>query len=250
MRWDDVRQYVRTVRALLRGEDAIWNEKPVRMAQPAGFAAARPADVSVLIAADGQKGRAVAAELGDGVLSARVPDVLADAAGAGTGQHRMVVLTFGTVLGDDEEATSPRAIAAAGPALAAAYHAIYESRGPAGVDRLPGGLEWRDAIEAVDQEHRHLAIHEGHLAVLSGHDETLVAMAASLLPKWTVTGTAVEVRARLAKLPAAGVSEIAYQPMGPDIARELTAFAEAAGLRVTERQVAQPKTTATGGGLE
>jgi 5,10-methylenetetrahydromethanopterin reductase len=118
------------------------------------------------------------------------------------------------------------------------------------VDRLPGGLEWRDAIEAVDQEHRHLAIHEGHLAVLSGHDETLVAMAASLLPKWTVTGTAVEVRARLAKLPAAGVSEIAYQPMGPDIARELTAFAEAAGLRVTERQVAQPKTTATGGGLE
>ena len=228
MRWADVAEYVRTVRALLRGEEASWNGSLVRMAQPAGFAAARPADITVLIAADGQKGRTVAAALGADMLSARVPDGAADS-WAGR-QRRRVLLTFGTVLCDGEEATSPRAVAAAGPALAAAYHAIYESRGAAGVDRLPGGREWRDAIEAVDPPHRHLAIHDGHLAVLSGHDEALLARAAPLLPKWTMTGTSAEIRTRLAKLPAAGVTEIAYQPMGPDIVRELAAFAQAAGI--------------------
>ena len=60
------------------------------------------------------------------------------------------------------------------------------------------------------------------------HDELLLAQAASLLPGWTTTGTRREVRDRLAALAAAGVTEIAYQPMGPDIDRELTAFAEAA----------------------
>ena len=69
MRWAEVERYVRAVRALLRGEETSWNGSLVRMSQPAGFAAARPADIAVLIAADGPRGRAVAAELGDGVLS-------------------------------------------------------------------------------------------------------------------------------------------------------------------------------------
>ena len=36
-------------------------------------------------------------------------------------------------------------------------------------------------------------------------------------------------RPRLRALSSAGITEIAYQPMGQDIPRELTAFAEAAG---------------------
>jgi 5,10-methylenetetrahydromethanopterin reductase len=222
LRWAEVELYVATVRALLRGEEADWNGSPLRMAQPAGFAAARPADVAVLIAADGPKGAAVAAGLGDGVLSTRVPD-------APDGRQQ-VLLAFGTVLDDGEDATSPRAIAAAGPALVAAYHSRYESRGAAGVDKLPGGPEWRAAIETVDAAHRHLAIHDGHLVKAGQHDEALLAHAAPLLTKWTTTGTAAEVRTRLRALSAAGITEIAYQPMGPDIPRELRAFAEAAGL--------------------
>jgi hypothetical protein len=49
-----------------------------------------------------------------------------------------------------ENPASPRVIAAAGPALAAAYHAIYTARGAAGVDKLPGGRDWRAAVEAVE----------------------------------------------------------------------------------------------------
>jgi 5,10-methylenetetrahydromethanopterin reductase len=37
-------------------------------------------------------------------------------------------------------------------------------------------------------------------------------------------------RARLASSEQAGVSEIVYQPAGPDIARELAVFAATAGL--------------------
>jgi 5,10-methylenetetrahydromethanopterin reductase len=221
MRWAEVEHYVRTVRALLRGEEAGWNGRPLRLAQPSGFAAARPVDVAVLIAADGPKGAAVAVGLGDGVLSTRMPDE--------PNGRRQVLLAFGTVLDDGEDATSPRAIAAAGPALVAAYHRLYESRGAAGVDKLPGGREWREAIETVDAARRHLAIHDGHLVAPGKHDEALLARAAPLLTKWTTTGTAAEVRTRLRALSSAGITEIAYQPIGPDIPRELAAFAVAAG---------------------
>jgi len=227
MRWADVEEYVRTVRALLRGEDASWNGSLVRLTQPAGFAAGLPADIAVLVAADGPRGRAVAAGLGDGVLTTRAPR-------ASDGPGRQVLLAFGTVLGDGEDPASPRAVAAAGPALAAAYHAIYESKGAGGVDKLPGGREWREAVEAVDAPRRHLAVHQGHLVTLGQHDEALLTRAAPLLAKWTMTGTRADIGARLRALASAGITEVAYQPMGPDIPRELTAFAQAAGIAGTE----------------
>jgi len=225
MRWAEVEEYVRTVLALLRGEEASWNGSPVRLSQPPGFTADRPADVAVLVAADGPRGRAVAAWLGDGVISTRVPrDV------AGPGGRRQVLLAFGTVLDDGEDPASARAVAAAGPALAAAYHAIYESKGADGVDKLPGGREWREAVEAVEAPRRHLAVHDGHLVALGSRDEVLLARAVSLLGSWTMTGTRADIGARLRALAVAGITEVAYQPMGKDIPRELAAFADAAGI--------------------
>ena len=248
MRWADVQDYVGCVRALLRGEEASWNGSLVRLTQPPGFTAGRPADVTVLIAADGPRGRAVAAGLGDGVLTSRVPREPAGRGGPGGpggpdgpggpggpgGQEQpQVLLTFGTVLDDGEDAAGPRAVAAAGPALAAAYHAIYEAKGADGVDKLPGGREWREAVEAVEAPRRHLAVHDGHLITLGQHDEALLARAAPLLAKWTMTGTPADIGARLRVLTEAGITEVAYQPMGPDIPRELAAFAAAAGLAST-----------------
>jgi 5,10-methylenetetrahydromethanopterin reductase len=244
MRWAAVEEYVAAVRALLRGEEASWNGSLVRLSQAAGFTARLPADVAVLIAADGPRGRAVAADLGDGLLTARVPRDLAGQAGQG-GQGGQggkgapqVLLAFGTVLDDGENAAGPRAVAAAGPALAAAYHAIYESKGADGVDKLPGGRQWREAVEAVEAPRRHLAIHEGHLVALGEHDEALLARAAPLLASWTMTGTGADIGARLRALTPAGITEVAYQPMGPDIPRELTAFARAAGLAGTRQESA------------
>src|SRR3984957_1850374 len=236
MRWADVEEYVAAVRALLRGEEASWNGSLVRLGQPAGFAASLPADVAVLIAADGPRGRAVVAGLGDGVLPTRAARTTrapratrAPRQPSGPGS-RQVLLTFGTVLDEGEDAAGPRAVAAAGPAVAAAYHAIYESKGADGVDRLPGGREWRQAVEAVEPSRRHLAVHDGHLIALSQHDQALLARAAPLLASWTMTGTRTDIGARLRALTSAGITEVAYQPMGEDIPRELAAFAQAAGL--------------------
>jgi 5,10-methylenetetrahydromethanopterin reductase len=179
----------------------------------------------VLVAADGPLGRSVAAELGDGVLTTRVPR----GPDSADGGRPLVLLAFGTVLDDGEDATCPRAVAAAGPALAAAYHAIYESKGAAGVDKLPGGRQWREAAERTEPSRRHLAVHDGHLVALGQHDEALLAQAAPLLASWTMTGSRADIQARLRALTAAGITEVAYQPMGPDIPRELAAFAAAAG---------------------
>jgi len=44
---------------------------------------------------------------------------------------------------------------------------------------------------------------------------------------FTTTGSAEEVRTKLEGLAEVGVTEIAYQPAGPDIPRELRAFADA-----------------------
>ncbi len=45
-----------------------------------------------------------------------------------------------------------------------------------------------------------------------------------------MTGTRADLGARLRALAAAGITEVAYQPMGKDIPRELAAFAAAAEL--------------------
>ena len=223
MRWADVRSYVRVLRALLRGEEAEWDGSVVRMVHPDGFAAPRPVDVPLLIGADGPKGMAVAEELGDGLFSAGIP-----AAGE-AGPAWRALLAFGTVLDEGEAPTGERVLAAAGPALAVAYHALYERGGADAVDAFPGGRTWREAVEQVPRERRHLAIHEDHLVAVTDRDRPAVLEGAPLLTSLTFTGTADELRARVEGLAAGGVTELAYQPAGPDIPGELERMKAALG---------------------
>ncbi|BBX44994.1 LLM class flavin-dependent oxidoreductase [Mycobacterium cookii] len=223
--WRQVADYVRCLKALLAGETAEWDGAAIRMMHPSGFGAKRPIDVPILIGADGPKGLAVAAELGDGVFSAAVPQP--DAVQASDWR---ALLAFGTVLDDTEELTSDRVADAAGPGAVVMYHAIYERGGAAAVDGLPGGRGWRAAIESHPANERHLAIHEGHLVKANARDEPYVADLLPLASAASLTGTADQVSARIGEFAAAGVTEIAYQPAGSDIERELRSFASAAGL--------------------
>ena len=223
MRWADVRTYVAVLRALLRGEEAEWEGAVVRMIQPEGFGAPRPVEVPVLIGADGPKGLAVADELGDGLFSAAVP------ASADAGPSWRALLVFGTVLGEGEDPAGDRVLASAGPALAVAYHALYERGGADAVDAFPGGRTWRDAVEQVPPAQRHLAIHDGHLVLVTDRDRPAVLEGAPLLTSLSFTGTAAELRERLDGMAAAGVTELAYQPAGPDIPGELERMRAALG---------------------
>ncbi len=218
LRWSFVATYIRQLRALLRGETVQVDGAAVQMLHPPGFASARPIDVPIIVAANGPKGLDVARELGDGVMCVAQPQ---------PGFDWCALLVLGTVLEDGEDAGSPRALAAAGPALTVAYHGIYETADTA-VDGFPGGAQWRAAIEAVPQPIRHLALHDLHLVGVTERDRPLLN--GEILRALTWTGTATELRARLAATEADGGTEVLYAPMGPDIARELHAFARMADL--------------------
>jgi 5,10-methylenetetrahydromethanopterin reductase len=223
--WKQVAEYVRCLKTLLAGETAEWDGARIRMMHPTGSGANRPISVPILIGADGPKGLAVAAELGDGVFSAAVPQP--DAVSAADWR---ALLTFGSVLDEGEELTSPRVVDAVGPSTVVMYHAAYERGGAELVDSLPGGRGWREAIEAQPENERHLAIHEGHLVKANPRDEPYVADLIPMASAGALTGTAEQVAARVRDLAAAGVTEVAYQPAGSDIARELRAFASATGI--------------------
>ena len=221
IKWSYVEDYIRAYRGLLRGETIVWDGALMRMLHPPGHAAPRPVEVPVLIAAQGPKGQAVATELADGLFTvAAVPDFATEFSWV---PH----LCWGTVLEEGEEADADRVRAAAGPGTVVALHGVYEYNGP--VAELPGGAEWLAHIERVPEAERHLVVHEQHCVGLNAADDAAWAGGAhALLKAVTVSGTRGEVSERLATLSEQGVTEVVYQPAGPDIRRELERFMEAA----------------------
>jgi 5,10-methylenetetrahydromethanopterin reductase len=213
-----VRAYIRALRALLQGEEVEWDGAPIRMLHPTGFAPSRPIQVPLLVAAEGPKGMAVARELGDGLFTL-LPQ---------GGFPWVAQILFGTVLEPGEAASSERAMTAAGHGAAVFYHVTYHGRGWGEIENLPDGLEWRCRVERVPERTRHLAIHANHLVALNDLDRGVVT--GEVLGALGVALEASAWRERLAASERAGVTEIVYQPAGPDIERELTVFAHVAGL--------------------
>jgi 5,10-methylenetetrahydromethanopterin reductase len=85
--------------------------------------------------------------------------------------------------------------------------------------------------EAVPEPVRHLTVHEGHLVAPNEADRKAWAAGGwAALEQLTLTGAAAQIRERLDEMEAAGVTEIVYQPAGPDIGHELVKFAQVAGL--------------------
>jgi 5,10-methylenetetrahydromethanopterin reductase len=213
MKWSAVREYVKVLKALLRGEQVEWEGGVMEMLHPAGYGAPRPIEVPFVIAAGGPKGIAVAKELGDGVFGALMPV---------PGFQWSVVLTVGTVLSEGEDPGSARALAAAGHGAAVGFHAALEW-GQLG--RIPNGEAWAAAYASVPERVRHLALHDQHLIAINERDRRFVTGA--LLAQQGLALNRAGWRERVAALESAGATEIAYQPAGPDIARELDAFANA-----------------------
>ena len=224
--WAFMDAYVRAFRGLLRGETVEWEGARMRMLHPPGHAAPRPVEVPVVIGALGPKGAAVAHELGDGLfVTTTVPAFATEFA-------RVSALVWGTVLDDGERPDSDRVRDAGGPGLALAYHGAYEFGTP--LSRLPGGAEWQAVVERTAPEERHLAVHEQHCVGLNEADRAAWdAGGHAMLGTATLTGTADEVRARIAGLAGAGVTELVFQPAGPDVRRELETFLDTAKPAVT-----------------
>lgn len=225
--WSFMDAYLTAYRGLLRGETVEWEGKRMRMLHPDGHAPARPVDVPVLIAALGPKGCEVARKHGDGLfVTLQQPGFMSEFSW-------VPYLAWGTVLDDGEDVGSEHARQAGGPGWALAYHGAYEFGGPDAVRGLPGGEQWLAVVDAAPDGHRHLAVHSGHCVELNEAD--LAAWHAgghSILNDVTISGTRDQVRRKLDDLAARGVTEIVYQPCGPDIEAELERFLDVAGSRV------------------
>src|SRR5882757_8132919 len=222
--WSYLRDYVAAFRGLLAGATVVWQGARMQMMHPDGHAPERPMEVPILISALGPKGLAIATELADGLFTVNgQTDFTARFDWAALGVH-------GTVLAEDEPRHSPQVQAAAGPGNALAYHVAYEFGGD--VTALPAGDVWLDTINATPPQDRHFAVHDQHLIALNRADT-----AAWTAGSWkgvtatTLTGTADDVGRRVRELSAQYVTEIIYQPTGPDIPGELEAFYAAARQR-------------------
>jgi 5,10-methylenetetrahydromethanopterin reductase len=220
--WTYVEEYVNAFRGLLQGKAVLWEGAKIRMLHAEGQAPPRPIDVPVVIAAMGPKGDAVARRVGDGLFAiAFVPPFAKD-------YESVAMLCHGTVLDPDEDIQSDRVRAAAGPGtMVLGYHAAY--RTPEVLSELPGGDAWLAVVERHPDDERHLAVHHQHFTGLNEADEAAwQAGAASMVEHMTITGPPSQIRARVDELAEQGVTEVVYQPAGPDIPGELERFLLAA----------------------
>jgi 5,10-methylenetetrahydromethanopterin reductase len=195
----------------------------MQMLHPDGHAPARPVEVPVLIAALGPKGNKVARELGDGLFATlALPEFMTD-------YSWTAFLAWGTVLDEGEPADSEHARAAAGPGWALSLHGAYEFGGADAVRTLPHGDKWLSVVERAPEHERHLAVHTGHCVELNAADEaSWRAGGSSTLRDVTLSGTRDQVRRTLEDYSARGITEVVFQPCGPDIRAELERFLAAA----------------------
>ncbi|MDX3641568.1 LLM class flavin-dependent oxidoreductase [Streptomyces sp. MB09-02B] len=218
-RWAEVEQYIRALRAVMAGEEIDWEGARIALTFPRLSGLAPVTDVPILAAAHGPKGFATASRVADGVItnpshsSEPIPF-----------EGHCVVTAYGTVLDEGEELTNPRVVDAAGPGAALALH-LGEFGPLAGTEEARGYQAW---LATVPEERRLIETHREHLIGVTPEERPFITP--KVIEAATATGTPEQIRHRLGQLRQSGATTVAYQPAGPDIPRELRAFAAAAGL--------------------
>jgi 5,10-methylenetetrahydromethanopterin reductase len=200
--WREVREYLAALRALLAGEPAELGGTALGLLHGAAHGPPRPVDVPILVAADGPKGRAVAAEYGDGVFATRgrLDEVPPD-------PRWTAVFDFAMVLADGQDPAGPEVLDTMGWVPAMIYHSAYLG---GHIDRMPGGERFRAALDAIPEHRRHLALHEGHMVELNPRDRSIPSEALhAVLARAATVGDSATVAAHLRDLAGRGVHEVA-----------------------------------------
>jgi 5,10-methylenetetrahydromethanopterin reductase len=212
MTLNDLSDYVTALRQLLAGGTAIVDGKAARMLHASGLAESRPIKVPIWVSVFGPRGAALAGDVADGIVGPPHPTLPA------------AMIVSGTVLDSGEEQGSNRVRAAIGPWRVIDWHNAYAQGGAEAVDAMPGGRAWRETIEALAPKgERHLWTFEGHVTHLPERDRQLL----EYIDLKTMVGDAARISRQLSRLADMGFHEIVYTPTGPDVARELRAFASA-----------------------
>jgi 5,10-methylenetetrahydromethanopterin reductase len=213
--WAEAEAYARALRQLLAGEETEWDGEVVALPYGPSVGITLPAGVAIWVAAHGPKGFGVAERVADGVVTNP---------GHGSGNtvwpHRRVFVQFnGTVLEEGEHIGSERVLAAAGPGAALHLH-LGDEGAAAGSAEVVG---YHARLAEVPERRRHIETHRGHLTELTDLERPFVTP--ELIRRATDTGTTGDVQRHLDELERSGVTGVIYFPAGPDIPRELAAFA-------------------------
>jgi alkanesulfonate monooxygenase SsuD/methylene tetrahydromethanopterin reductase-like flavin-dependent oxidoreductase (luciferase family) len=246
MKIPEFREYLRVVRALLRGEEVDYTLNGVTrtirfLHQDLGFLDLGHR-IPVYVAANGPLALRVAGEYGDGLMSVgnEIPQVLASRmAGVVAGAKRVgralpkdfftTTLTTAVVLRPGERADSDRVVEQCGSQVSAVLHFTYEIvKLTKDETAIPPGFEdvWGEYCDYVEKmrtprEKRYLEIHNGHCTFLVPEERRFVTektIRASIL-----IGEPAELVERIRGAEKAGLREIALLP---PMAQARTVFRE------------------------
>lgn len=207
--------YVTSVRALLAGDTVVIDGKLARMLHAQGLALDRPVDIEIWLSAFGPRAVQLAERVADGIIGS-----------AANQELPVAVMQAGTVLDPQETRNSSRVRAAVGPWRVVAYHEAYTIGGAKVVDAMAGGTQWRERVEGLaTADGRHLLAYEGHVTHLTERDQPLADFTGGFP---AMIGGPDEIAVAIASLAQSGIQELIYTPSGPNVARELRAFAGAA----------------------
>ena len=225
----DIREYARVMRALWRGETVETELEgaahKLRFMHPPYMAREfvnTTDEIPVHLSAFGPKGRRLTAEIADGFINPWTsPAALDDlrrvreacqAVGRDPSSLYTTCLNLGCVLAPGEAADSPRARAQAGPWPAVYWHSLVEAGDEADIPPplVPLIEAYRKLyLSYTPADARYMTLHTGHLMYLRAEEQQFID--GETLQAVSLTGTAEEIRARVATMQKAGYDQMAIQ---------------------------------------
>ncbi len=214
--WARVEEFIRQLRALLAGGTVEIDGAKTALLHAPASGITYPIEIPIWVAAHGPKAIGVAERVGDGMVTNPTH-----------GDNKLgfdgpaVINYYGTVLDEGEDYGDPQVLERVGPAAGLALH--MGPYGPlAGTDEERG---FTAEIEKLPEGDRLIETHRGHMIAVSELDRRYLT--GKVVRDGTLTGSPADIRSRLDKIEASGATRYCYTPTGPNIPRELEAFAKA-----------------------
>jgi 5,10-methylenetetrahydromethanopterin reductase len=227
MRFDDVREYVRVVEALLEEETVEWDfegrRRKIRFLNPeAGLINLRDL-INVHFSAYGPKAIEMTAELsshwinfGSDMSTALVSLITMQDEWHNVGRDASTcyasLFVAGCVLADGEAYDSDRAVAQAGPQVAARLHVPMDGPPRPLMPGLPEAelASYREVYESYEpSDARYLSLHRGHMMFVRPEEREFIT--ADAVRERTFTGTVEELAERVRTLRNAGYGQVVFQ---------------------------------------
>jgi len=224
---EDMKEYIRIVYALLRGETTEWSfegkRRKLRFLSPDLGVVNLKDPIPLHVSALGPRGRRLTAELGAGWINATgnmdyarasIADMQAAWKAAGVASPSATAFVGGAVRRDGEPFDSPRIKAQAGPHATIALHNLVEVEefGNFGRNVPPALSHLLERYRAIYERYqpadaRYLENHRGHLMVLRPEEDEICT--ADLIRLLTVTDTKPALQERVRELGRMGYTHFA-----------------------------------------